>query len=121
MNRLTHAIGQFLFPDKTRKYSTFRTMTIFVAVLFVWSVVFGVLFRISTGALHARHRYGYQLLHSPLSLVIYNITLAIGFWAIYASRERREHYLVRVVLYGMLLGGVAGEVVRFLFEHYLEY
>jgi uncharacterized BrkB/YihY/UPF0761 family membrane protein len=121
MSRLTHAVGQFVFPDKIREYVTFRVMTIFVIVLSLWNLVFGVLFREFGGALSISHRHQYDPLRSSLFLVVFNVLLGVGFWLIYALRERKELYLVRVVLYGMFLGAVAGEFLRFFFSHYLQY
>jgi hypothetical protein len=115
VNRLPNAVVQFVFADKMRRYLTFRWMTIFVVVLLLWNVVFGVLFRKYAGPLPMRHRLEYDLLSSHLFLVIFNAALAVGFWLIYASRHRKEFYQVRVVTYAMLLGSVAGELLRFCF------
>lgn len=106
-------IGEALFPKGLRAYVTFRLVTGFVAVLTVWNIVFGLLVKGQLSQFHPQAR-GVQLLHSPYLLILYNIGIAIGFWAIYATRERTQYYRLRVICYGMLLAGVVGEVLHFL-------
>jgi hypothetical protein len=44
-------------------------------------------------------------------LILYNIGAVIGFSIIYATRGKPQYYQLRVICYGMLLGGVVGEVL----------
>jgi hypothetical protein len=52
--------------------------------------------------------------YSPAFLIPYNIVLTCGFWVIYATRKKARYYRVRVLLYRMMLGGLAGELLHFL-------
>jgi hypothetical protein len=42
INVIVEKIGAALFPEKFRPYVTFRLMTIFVAVLALWNIGFGI-------------------------------------------------------------------------------
>jgi hypothetical protein len=52
-----------------------------------------------------------QIFYSRTFLVIYNAALALGFAAVYATRNRQHVYFRRVVIYGMLLAAVLGELM----------
>jgi uncharacterized BrkB/YihY/UPF0761 family membrane protein len=107
MNHAAEKIGQLLFPEKLRKFLTFRLMTVFVALLAVWSFVFSALDK----AGHSTVEGGFT--YSPTLLVLYNTILVVGFWLVYRTRDRKEYYWLRVIFYGMLLGSVGGEILIF--------
>lgn len=114
MNPIVEKIGEVLFPERLRPYVTFRLMTVFVAVLVIWNVALSTFMKPQLSRLDEQFRGFHQATHSPSFLVPYNIAVAIGFWVIYASREKAEYYQLRVLCYGMLLGGVVGEVLSLL-------
>jgi len=82
-------------------------MTVFVALLAVWSFVFSALDKASHSTVEGGFTY------SPTLLVLYNTILVVGFWLIYRTRDRKEYYWLRVIFYGMLLGSVGGEILIF--------
>ncbi len=110
MNVIVKKIGQTLFPETFRPYVTFRMMTFFVVVLTLWNIGFSVLMKEQMSRLRA-HYPGQQQLHSPYFMILYNIGALIGFSIIYATRGKPQYYQLRVICYGMLLGGVVGEVL----------
>ncbi len=105
MNQVAEKIGQLLFPERIRKYLTFRLMTIFVAFLAAWNLISSVLYKSELP------RQADALTHSPALLVLDNAVLVVGFWLIYRTRGRNEYYWLRVIFYGMLLSGLAGEIL----------
>jgi|SRR5215469_5284739 len=116
MNSIADKIGQTLFPARFRSYITFRGMTLFVVVLALWNIGLSILMKDQFSQLRRTESWlrQNQLLHSPHFLVLYNIGVATGFWIIYATREKAQYYHLRVICYGMLLGGVTGELLHFL-------
>jgi hypothetical protein len=114
MNVTAEKISQAIVPERLRPYVTFRLMSVFVAVLAIWNIGFSILMRPQMSRFGELIRDSHQPLHSPYFLLPYNIGVAIGFWFIYEMREKTEYYQLRVLCYGMLLGGVVGEVLSFL-------
>jgi hypothetical protein len=115
MDNLLHTLGQFLFPEKIRRYLTFRIITACAVILFLANFAINALNEpdpSSDAALRIEKMRA--LMHSPFHLFLINVALALGFWALYATRKKREYYWVRVVFYGMLLGGLLGELLSFL-------
>ena len=115
MNSPIERIGQHLFPEKIRRYLTFRLMTVFVVLLFLVNFALNVLNEpepYSDVALRLSKIRG--LVHLPIYLIFQNVGLALGFWLVYATREKKQYYWLRVVFYGMLIGGLLGEIVSFL-------
>jgi hypothetical protein len=107
MNNLPQKIGQFLFPERIRRYLTFRLMTVCVTVVFLANFAVNVLSEpdpSSDAALRIDKMLA--LMHSPFHLFVINVYLALGFWTLYATRKKRKYYWIRVVFYGMLLGGL---------------
>ena len=104
MSHFGEKIGQLLFPEKVRKYLTFPLMTVFVALALVaWNLVFRVIYKTPLRPQAANWSHSHLVLH--------NAILAVGFWLIYATRRKEEYYWLRVVFYGMLLGGLVGEIL----------
>jgi hypothetical protein len=114
MSLIAEKVGQALLPERFRPYVTFRLMTVFVAVLAVWNIAFSIFMKPDLSRFDGQILVSHQLLHSPFFLVLYNVGVAIGFWLIYATRQKAEYYRLRVFCYGMLLGGVVGEVLGLL-------
>ena len=108
-------IGQFLFPERFRRYLTFRVATVFVVILVGVSFA---LSRLDESApppeITLRINRILSVVHSPAFLFLYNICLAIGFCSVFATRTKEKYYWLRVVFYGMLLGGLLGEILSFL-------
>lgn len=100
-----------LFSERFRRYITFRAMTVFVGVWGIWNVGFSMFMKQSLSHLPRKEPWLGVQLHSPYFLVVYNLAVVVGFWIIYATRKRAEYYQHRVVWYGMLLGGIVGEVL----------
>ncbi len=113
MNTPAEKISQAI-PERRRPYVTFRLATALVAALAVWNVAFSVFMKPQVSRFDGRHRGFHQLLQSPYFLVPYNIGIAVGFWIIYVTRGKTKYYHLRVYCYGMLLGGVVGELLSLL-------
>lgn len=92
---------------------TFRNVSIFVAVLTALSIVFQILLKFGVVAPPAMHHPEWDLSRSPVFIVCYNIFVGLGFWIIHTMRNKAEYYKIRVFVYGMLLGGIAGELLNF--------
>ena len=103
MSHFGEKICHLLFPEKFRKYLTFRLMTVFVAALAASNLVFSVIYKTPLRPQAANW--------SRSHLVLHNAILAVGSWLIYATRRKEEYYWLRVVFYGMLLGGLVGEIL----------
>jgi hypothetical protein len=114
MNVTAEKVSEVLFPERLRPYVTFRLMTVLVAVLAIWNIAFSMFMKPQWPRLDGQIRTFHQALHSTYFLVPYNIGVAIGFWVVFATREKAEYYQLRVLCYGMLLGGVVGEALSLL-------
>ena len=112
MSPLIEKLDQLLFPEKLRPYITFRLVTVFVAVLAMGSLALDILN--APEAPHETAAQIHKLVLSPRFLMLQAFILAVGFWLIYRTREKKLYYRFRVFFYGMLLGGLAGEILDFL-------
>jgi hypothetical protein len=115
MNRLLENIDRALFPEKFRDYITFRYATVFVAIVAIGSTALDMLQGQPESPINipAQMRGFLKLAHSPAFMALHALILALGFWLIYATREKKQYYRFRVLFYGMLLGGLAGEILDF--------
>ena len=116
MNRLLEKLDQLLFPEKYRRYVTFRVATVFVAAVAIGSSILDLM-NGRTALLHdaSGQAHGYpKVVHSPGFIALHVLVLALGFWLLYRTREKKEYYRFRVLLYGMLLGGMAAEILNYL-------
>jgi hypothetical protein len=117
MNLTADAVTRFLRLDKL----TFRKIHILVAVLTILSVIFLTLIKIHVIAPTRRENPAWERIsETPQFLVLYNVLIAIGFWIIYATRDKTKYYSLRAYIYGMLLGGVAGELLHLFAKHLLR-
>jgi hypothetical protein len=112
MNRVIEKLDQLLLPEKLRRHITFRLATLFVAVVTVGSLALDRL--IGPGSPPEATAQIRKLVHSPGFLTFHALVLALGFWLIYRTREKKQYYRFRVLFYGMLLGGLVGEIMDFL-------
>jgi hypothetical protein len=55
-----------------------------------------------------------KVVHSPGFIALHVLVLALGSWLLYGTREKKQYYRFRVLFYGMLLGGLAAEVLDYL-------
>ncbi|MGH9741909.1 MAG: hypothetical protein ACRD51_06105 [Candidatus Acidiferrum sp.] len=110
MNRPAERVGQALFPEKVRQYLTFRLMTAYVAVLAMGNLAFGLVYKPELPPEIAAR------IHSPVFLALQNGVLAVGLWLVYRTRKKKGYYLLRVVFHGMLLAGVVGEMLLFMWH-----
>jgi hypothetical protein len=93
---------------------TFRKVHLLIAALTVLSVVFLVLIKLHVLAPKLlREPKWTEISDAPGFLLLYNGLITVGFWAIYRTRSKLEYYRIRAWIYGALLGGVAGELLRF--------
>jgi hypothetical protein len=111
MNQLAERIGQWVFPEKVRRYLTFRSVTIVVVVLAICNLAIGILYKPYLSPEGAAQIRNHRLAHSPAFLALHAIVLAVGFWVIYRTRKKKQYYWLRVVFYGMLIGGLVGEIL----------
>jgi hypothetical protein len=116
MNRLLEKFDRSLFPEKFRSYITFRYATVFVGIVAIGSISLDLLNgrpESPSNALPQIHRLS-NLAHTPGFMALHALILALGFWLIYATREKKQYYRFRVLFYAMLLGGLAGEMLDLL-------
>jgi hypothetical protein len=104
-------ISGALLPAKFRRYLTFRWMTLFVLLLLTWNAIFKSFVRVTPDVIA---RFQSSPLTRPAVFIPYNLAVLIGFLWIYATRRNQKYYLARVILYGMLLGAVCGQLVGWL-------
>ena len=102
MSELAEKIGRALFPATSRRFLTFRWMTVFVVILALWNLVMSFLLKPQPPPQWAR---------VPVFLIPYNTAVVIGFVVIYLTRSKARYYAARAALYGMLLAGVVGELL----------
>ena len=114
MNRLVEKLDQLAWPEWIRPYFTFRWVTVFLVVTAVGSSALDLLnWPASTAQATAEIDRTPKLIHSPGFQILYALVLALGFWLIYATREKKQYYRVRVLFYGMLLGGLVVQILSF--------
>jgi hypothetical protein len=114
MNRLVEKLEQLAFPERIRPYFTFRWVTVFVAVIAVGSSALDPLnWPASTAKATVQIDRTPKLANSPGFLILHALVLVLGFWLIYATRETKQYYRVRVLFYGMLLGGLVVQMLSF--------
>lgn len=111
MNEMLTRCGSLFFPQNVRRLLTFRLMTLFVILLGVFNVVLP-LFLPQIPRSTIEPAFWQHLPRSPSFWIAYNIGVLAGFWVIYTTRTRPAYYRLRVIVYGLLLGGVAGEMLR---------
>ena len=104
-------LDRSLFPERYRRFITFRMATVFVAIVAVGSTALDFLNRPRDAT---TFRNPPEWMHSPAFILLHAIVLVLGFWLLYRTREKKQYYRFRVFLYGMLLGGLLGEVLDFL-------
>jgi hypothetical protein len=112
MNRVIEKLDQSLFPEKLRRYITFRLATVFVLVVVFGSSVLDMLNGPESLPNAAKQiRWSPKLIYSPTVLILNALVSVFGFWLIYRTREKKQYYRFRVLFYGMLLGGLITEVL----------
>lgn len=111
MNGLTEKLDRLLFPERIKRYVTFSWATGFLAVLLIGTSVLDR--AIGPGPPPEATAKIDRLAHSPGFLTLHALVLAVGFWLIYWTREKKQYYRFRVLFYGMLLGGLIGEIMTF--------
>jgi len=104
-------ISETLLPPRFRPYVTFRWVTVFVLVLFACDVTLKSLIRVTPDVIA---RFQSEPLTHPAVFIPYNLAVLIGFLWIYTTRRNQKYYLARVILYGLLLGAVGGQLVGWL-------
>ncbi len=116
--KVANTIGQILVPEKVRRYVSFRNATIAVGALFLanLAVMKGMGSRASQLPTEAAERYRKQLTfyHSPVFVTLDIVFVAVGFWAIWHFRKRKEYYVPCVIFYAMLLGNLLGLLLSWL-------
>jgi hypothetical protein len=101
-------------PDRLKSYWTFRNANVLAAALAVWNLAFMMFLKPGrVPPQTALPRSWEVVVYSRAFLIPYNIALALGFCIIFATRKNIGYYRLRVLFYGMLLGGVTGELVHF--------
>jgi hypothetical protein len=48
---------------------------------------------------------------SPIFLLPYDVLIAAGFCIIFASRQIAKYQIIRLFVYGLLLGGALGQIL----------
>jgi hypothetical protein len=108
MREIVVQIGETLFPLKLRPFLTFRSVTAFVLLLSVSSLILRLAARLSPEVI-ARMQQQEALVRSPLFLTLYNLLLLFGFWGVFATRRNPQYYWLRSLGFGMLLAAVIAQ------------
>ena len=116
MHNSLEKFGESLFPEKFRHYLTFRLMTVVVVVLMSVNYALNV-FNVfnepePSSEIFRRINRMRSVAHSPALLILTNVVLALGFWLVFATTEKKQYYWLRVIFYGMLLAAVLGEIIE---------
>jgi hypothetical protein len=107
-------IESFLIPEKHRRFITFKYMTLFVVLVCTSNMVVAhLIFPFPDDNWALLQAPEAQLLRTPSFLISYNAGVALAFFALYLTRHTVRYYPLRVVVYGMMLGAVAGQLVFF--------
>jgi uncharacterized BrkB/YihY/UPF0761 family membrane protein len=115
MHNSLEKFGESLFPEKFRHYLTFRLMTVVVVVLMSVNYALNVFNELEPSSeISRRVNRMRSVAHSPALLILTNVVLALGFWLVLATKEKKQYYWLRVIFYGMLLAAVLGEIISFL-------
>jgi hypothetical protein len=110
MNEVIEKIGLRLFPEYTRRFLTFRLMTISVTSLGILTLIFRLTAKLPPEMV-AVYRVQEQIIKSPPFLISYSFALVCGFWFVFSSRRKAQYYWLRVVVFGMLFAGAIGELL----------
>jgi hypothetical protein len=113
MSKLNDTVTDFLFPPNMRPYLTFRTATAVALLAAVASALIRAFVSFPPEPI-AKWESG-NLLHSPLSLSLYYLFLAVVLWLVYATRNRLSLYVWRVWVYCMVLAGALIALVTWIF------
>ena len=106
-NEPNNCIERFFRLDRL----TFQRMNIFVAAAFVLSLGFLLLVKAEFIASSPTHRAMRGVSWSPADWTVYNLAVAGAFAVVYRTRHAAKYYHYRAFVYGMLMGGVAGEMM----------
>jgi hypothetical protein len=103
-------VGGALFPEKMRRYITFRWLRIFVLVLAAWNIALKLTIKFPPEVVSRMQNQAQSFTRAGF-LVPFDIGIAVGFYLIYATRKIDRYYWVRAVAYGMLLGAICGQLI----------
>jgi len=103
MSKLHLGMAEFLFPPKMRPYWTFRSATAVALLVSFASALVRVLVRFPPERI--AEWQSRNLFHSPRSLGLYYLFVAIVLYLVYATRDRARWYVWRVWVYSMVLTG----------------
>lgn len=102
-----------LYPVEYRNWISFRIASGLVLFLFVFNAALKLLTPLPHSLL--THYTGVeQTLRNPFFLSPYNLALATGLYVVFRSQTDEEHTYLRVLLYILVLAGIAGEVLLFI-------
>jgi hypothetical protein len=115
MHHSVEKLEKSLFPEKFRRYLSFRLMTavvvVFMSINFALNILNGPE---PSSEIYRRIDRIRSVAHSPTLLILENVGLGLGFWLVFATGKKKQYYSRRVIFYGMLLAGVLGEIISFL-------
>jgi len=110
-------LARFLFPQHLRPYITFRNATVFCVVLAILNLVILRLGGLNPAQLPAEWAEKYEKqkawVHLPPIVFLEVCLVAAGAWVIHRFRDRAEYYMVRVIIYSVLLASLLGLVMSY--------
>jgi hypothetical protein len=110
MSEILEKSGLKLFPQAVRRFLTFQWITVFVLVIGIPVLIFRLTARLPADAV-ARLQQQEHFVKSPLFLICYNSLLMGALLLVFVTRAKAQYYWLRVAGFGMILGGVMGQML----------
>jgi hypothetical protein len=110
MSEIGEKTGLMLFPRSVRRFLTFRWITVFAVVLCIPALIFRLTVRLPADAV-GRLQQQEHFVKSPLFLICYNSVLMGALLLVFITRAKARYYWLRVVGFGMILGGAMGQLL----------
>lgn len=110
MSEIVQRIGLMLFPQTIRPFLTFQWITVFAVVMGIPALILRLTVRLPADTV-ARLQQQEHFVKSPLFLICYNMLLIGALLLVFFTRAKAQYYWLRVVGFGMILGGVIGQLL----------
>ena len=110
MSEIVEKTGLMFFPQSLRRLLTFQWITVFTIIIGIPALLLRLTVRLPVDTV-ARLQQQEHFVKSPLFLICYNILLIGELLLVLVTRARTQYYWLRVVGFGMILGGVMGQLL----------
>jgi hypothetical protein len=110
MSEIVERVGLRLFPQAVRPFLTFQWMTVYAFILGIPALIVRLAVKLPADEV-VRLQQGEHFVKSPLFLIGYNVLLAGALLLVFLTRAKAQYYWIRVVGFGMILGGIMGQLL----------